>query len=594
MTNVIHVLPLHEALKIAAGEVIERPAHILKELVENSLDAGATTVTVYAEDVGKKVLRIVDNGCGMSPDDVQLCFLTHATSKISTIDDLEAIGTYGFRGEALASISAVSKVILTSKQQGQSADELGLSIEYTEGRMVSQAPVACTAGTEIVVKDLFFNMPVRKKFLKQDDTEWNALQSVFHSFCFSHPHVHFRLYHNDKLILNAPATAQLKDRALQVWDYDLASSMLPITAHQEGTTTITGLITPHTIWRYGRHNIYFFVNNRWVRNIELSRALMKGYTNVLPPDRFPAALLFVQMDQRSLDVNIHPKKEEIRFIKPGVIQSLVTSTVKQTLEANVSCSIARSQSEPARITTSWAPHTITSTNFYTSSTYTTAHNMQPATINTPRFQYPTEQLQETTSLPPCQSPTHRIIGQLFNTYIVIEKETEIVFIDQHAAHERILYEKFKKNFGKQHGTQLLFPEMITLSHTQLSLISSIQTVLADQGIELECMGDDHVIIRSTPPEIKSADLKDFILQTLAFLEEHNGNQVDLPTKINEHIHASMACKGAIKAGDVLTQFQMQKLIDDLQAAENRLICVHGRPTIWTVSKAEFEKKFKRS
>ncbi len=327
----IQLLSPAEARKIAAGEVIERPAHIVKELIENALDAGATSISLYATQAGKTQLRIVDNGHGMDPVDARACFLPHATSKITALDDLETINTYGFRGEALASVAAISKVTLTTKR---TVDQLGIKITYTEDTLTAEEVIACPTGTEFIIDDLFYNTPARKKFLKQDETEWNAIQQAFYAFCFSHTAIHFKLYHNEKLQLNAPAVATAKDRAAQLWGPDAADFFIPLepaAIDDKLGLQISGFISNHQFWRYGKTHTHFFVNNRWVKNTELSKALFKGYLGVLPPERFPGALIFFTVNQAEIDVNIHPKKEEVRFSKPGLITTALTNAVKATL-----------------------------------------------------------------------------------------------------------------------------------------------------------------------------------------------------------------------------------------------------------------------
>ena len=289
--NVIQLLPDVEAKKIAAGEVVERPASVVKELIENSLDAGATSISLYIEKSGKQLIRVVDNGCGMMPDDAAICFANHATSKVTSLDDLQRLCTFGFRGEALASISSVSKVTLETRyNKGEVQEETGIKIEYVDGKVDSKQVVACSLGTDLQIKELFYNTPVRQKFLRQDETEWNQIQTLFYACCLGHLQIHFKLHRDGKMVLNAPPAQTLKDRVMQICGHNLGQNLTAM----EGTpakngVTVSGLISKHNFWRYGRQQIFFFVNGRWVKNSELSKALMKGYRNVLPPARFPAA-----------------------------------------------------------------------------------------------------------------------------------------------------------------------------------------------------------------------------------------------------------------------------------------------------------------
>jgi DNA mismatch repair protein MutL len=599
----IQVLPPHEALKIAAGEVIDRPAHVVKELVENAIDAGSTSITIHISKAGKELIRIIDNGCGMELEDARLCFLPHATSKISTIDDLEHITSFGFRGEALASIAAISKVTLVTKSHTAAIDDVGVSLEYSQAAVVRETPIACQNGTDIQIRDLFFNIPVRKKFLKQDETEWNAIQSVVHAFCFSNLNIHFKLFHNDTLALNAPPVVCAKDRALQLWDHGFAQTLIPLATDVqslEGSLLpglrIHGYISHHNAWRYGRQYLYFFVNNRWIKNAELAKGVLKGYLNVLPPDRFPAVILFITVDQSFVDINVHPKKEEIKFSKPLAIQNIIMLLVKKTLEDHLTATLASASEQPVAVAPS-ADLSLDFTNFIASPSQPLP---QSATIfrhsvfsHTPVLHQQPVLIDRQEGVQPAVNDV-KIIGQLFNTYIVFEKEDAVIIIDQHAAHERILYEKFKKNFDNQTGTTLLFPEFVSLSPEQIAGLMVHKDFFARQGITLDILSDQGVVIRSAPPHVRAASIKELVTEIALFIQENDGLDVlVLTTKINEFLHAQMSCKAAIKAGDVLTVEQMKKLITDLQVVDNRFICVHGRPTTWTIAKIDIEKKFKR-
>lgn len=590
----IHLLPPHEALKIAAGEVIDRPAHVLKELIENSIDAGATTITVFIEDVGKQLIRVVDNGCGMSEDDAELCFASHATSKVSCVDDLEHVTSFGFRGEALASIAAISKVRLITKQNTADGSIPGVAIDYSGVTLQQRSDCACGVGTDIQIRDLFFNTPVRKKFLKRDETEWNALQSVFTAFCLSHPSLHFKLYRDGVCVINAPGVVHERDRALQLWETDIAHGLLSLSNDQsvrDHELTISGAITHHQVWRYGRQRIYFFVNGRWVKNNELTKAVIKGYSGVLPDACFPAAIIFITLDHSLVDINIHPKKEEVRFSHPGRVQTMLTATVKRTLEQQVSrtlstASMPMSQQRVILPQSSMIPTpTIFPPQFFPSippAVLPVCHNVVSPVVH---VQTQPEVLRQ----------AFTIVGQLFATYLIIEKEDAIIFIDQHAAHERIVYEKMKQNYMVQHGVTLLFPEIVVLNTEQMNGLLEHKDFLIQQGVEFDILSDEKIVVRSAPPQLKNVAIAEFIREVAAFIHEHATLDTKLlGTTLHEHIHAQLACKTAIKAGDVLSHEQMKKLIEDLEHVDNRFICVHGRPTMWRVEKSEFEKKFRRT
>ncbi len=591
----IHLLPPHEALKIAAGEVIDRPAHVIKELIENSIDAGATTITVFIEDVGKQLIRVVDDGCGMSEDDAELCFASHATSKLWCVDDLEQIASYGFRGEALASVAAISKVKLITKQNTADPGAPGIVIDYSGVTLQQRGVIACGVGTDVQIRDLFFNTPVRKKFLKRDETEWNALQTVFTAFCLSHPKIHFKLYRDGSCVINAPGVAHERERALQLWETDIAHGLLPLQNNQQmqdATISIIGSISHQHVWRYGRHHMYFFVNGRWVKNNEVAKALIKGYSGVLPEACFPAAVIFITMDRKLVDVNIHPKKDEVRFTHPGRLQTALTTAVKYTLEQQVMRTL-----RPASTPLSQPPISmmhessiasvpkITPSQFFTS---------LPSVFPSVSYSDVTPVVHVQTKAAQVQ-PSSIIVGQLFATYLIIEKDDAIIFIDQHAAHERILYEKMKQNYSVQHGVTLLFPEIIDLAPEQRDGLFEHKDFFNQQGIDFDILSDEKIVVRSAPPQLKNTMLAEFIREVATFIHEHATLDRNLlGTTLNEHLHAQLACKTAIKAGDVLSHEQMKKLIDDLELVDNRFICVHGRPTMWRVEKCEFEKKFRRT
>jgi DNA mismatch repair protein MutL len=615
--GIIHILPPHEALKIAAGEVVERPAHIVKELIENALDAQATVITLYIAECGKKLIRVVDNGVGMTSEDAELCFHPHATSKITVLEDLEGVATYGFRGEALASIAAVSNVVVTTKSRDTSVDALGISLTYTQGVVQQRSVVACAYGTDMSVADLFFNTPVRKKFLKQDETEWNAIQAVMYAFGFSHPSIHFKIYRDEKLVLNAPAVTTEKERALQLWDHDIAHGLLSLTPATEEPSTksevsLRGVISHPQVWRYGRSHIFLFVNGRWVKNTELAKALLKGYAGVLPPERFPGALIFIDVDPQHLDVNIHPKKEEVKFARPGVVQTALTTAVKKTLEQYVVSNVSRVVPQPASYQrgghTSLPP-------MFQGNFDRIPHQLYGAPLSSvpslaalqadngarthsadalPHYQ-PMQDIVQIPLVMEQVASAGTIIGQLFNTYIILEKDDAVIFIDQHAAHERIIYERLKKNFEEQHGTTLLFPEMLTLTSEHVAVLIQHKDFFEQQGITFDAVGPEKIIIRSTPAQVRGEALTEFINDTAQFIIEHESLDRSLfTTTLNEHMHAQLACKSAVKAGDVLSHEQMKKLLDDLEQVDNRFICVHGRPTMWRIEKSEVEKKFRRT
>lgn len=327
----IKQLSSHEAQKIAAGEVVERPANIVKELVENSIDAGSTRISIYIEDGGKKLIRIVDNGYGMDAADAQICFDRHATSKITHVHELETINTFGFRGEALASIAAVSQITLITKEENNLE---GTHITIEANNIINTNFIACPTGTDIHINNLFFNVPARKKFLKTTQTEWRAIQLLFNAFCFDYPDIHFTLFSDGKQVLNCPATHTIKNRALQLWENTMHKHFLDISVNTE--ISVNGIISDHQQYRYDRSSIYFFVNKRWVKNHQLSSALLKGYDNVIPHGRYPIAAINITIPLHEVDINIHPRKEEVKFLHPRLVEQAIQNAIKTALERNTS------------------------------------------------------------------------------------------------------------------------------------------------------------------------------------------------------------------------------------------------------------------
>lgn len=598
MATKINILPPQEAIKIAAGEVIERQAHVVKELIENSLDAGATAISLYFNDTGKALIRIVDNGAGMSKEDAHNCFLPHATSKIKSLDDLTSIGSFGFRGEALASIAAISSITLITKEEGTPSDTLGYKIVYCEGTVLEESAVACPSGTDIQIHNLFFNTPVRKKFLKNDDTEWNAIMAIVNAMSLAHHSVSFKVFRDNKMILNAPTVTSQKDRIAQIIDLNLTQNLIPLppialpAILEKQNFFLTGFISHPNVGRYNKSHFYFFVNHRWIKNNELGKAVLKGYDNALPPQRYPVVCLFIDIDQQHIDVNVHPKKEEIRFTNTGLVGTAVATAVKNALESLAGPAIQ----EPVTPIQSF-----TQTPRYTApipQIFSPTSEIYPTRPVSPKPNFNTlinTIVQEQTVITPKQvQPEFSITGQLYNTYIVLQDETGITIIDQHAAHERVVYERKKQSFEKVETFPLLFPETVTLEQEQIKALEKTKKFFSDQGIMFEKISDRELLVHAAPPAIKGPTLTELFCEAAHFMQEFEHMDPSLFTlKYNEYVLGQIACKTAIKAGDPLTSEQMHQLVNDLFSVDNRFRCVHGRPTIWTIPKATLEKQFRR-
>ncbi|MDQ5890275.1 MAG: mismatch repair protein MutL [Candidatus Dependentiae bacterium] len=619
-TQKIHLLDPLQSQHIAAGEVIERPANIVKELIENSIDAGATLITVRIEKAGKQLITIADNGCGMSDVDAKHCFARHATSKLRTVEQLTTLTTFGFRGEALASIAAVGIVTLTTKEQTEPL--LGTQITYHHGILQETKEVACPAGTTIVIKDLFGSLPVRKTFLKQDETEWHQIQSVVNGIALTNLSIGFTLYKDGEAVLNAPAANSLKDRITQLWNHTLSAQLTPLIATSRGIS-VEGLISLPPYARYGKELIMFWVNNRLVKNSEITKAIAKGYLQSLPAGKYPAAFLSITLDPAQVDVNIHPRKEEVRFTKPGVVSSCIQEAVTAALNEAVTRRIsAGSLPVPSTPPTGILPDPFgeppaapsprpwqnSFTNYTTDPTppvITHARtDQQPVARHTPISFMPPTHTAPVDSTPEPRithiNPTVTlnrcvIIGQLFSTYILIERDDELIIVDQHAAHERILYHQFTNQFTNKEGTQLLFPETITFETPQaVTSLCTVAEFFVSQGIAFAQTGPMHLTVTSAPPQLQKESLAHVLKDAADFIDTHDTLDREVfRQKLNEHVHSHLACKLAVKAGDRLDTQAMEQLVTQLLATPNRFMCIHGRPTMWPISRAELEKKFRR-
>ncbi len=600
-TQKIHLLDALQAQQIAAGEVVERPANIVKELLENSIDAGATVITIIIEKAGKKLISISDNGSGMNRHDAELCFARHATSKIVSVDQLNALETFGFRGEALASIAAVGLVTLTTKEHTEPL--LGTQVIYTHGVHTSTTAIACPPGTTIRISNLFDTLPVRKTFLKQDETEWHAIQSVVHGMALTHQSITFTVVKDGETVITAPTVSQLTDRITQLWNHNLTAQLTPINYTARGIT-ITGLISRPPYARYNKDLIMFWVNNRLVKNSDITRSITKGYLQSLPIGKYPAAFIAIDLDKSSVDVNIHPRKEEVRFTHPGVVATCIQDAVTQTLEQSVTSRLqpiitahhySDAQLPPTRTMPLpfIAPHT--EPVFPVSSNQPLLMPISPPPAHSMHTTTATAAAYEQHQVVAPDREAFTIIGQLFKTYILIESNDELIMIDQHAAHERILYHEYTTRFTGKEGTNLLFPETITLpSPGAVNALISVTDFFNDQGITIVQTGPQQITITTAPPQLQKEGLGSILSDAADFVLTHEAlDTVSFRQKLNEHVHSHLACKMAVKAGDILTTTTMHQLVAALLATPNRFMCVHGRPTMWPISKAECEKRFKR-
>lgn len=624
--SIIQILPPHEAHKIAAGEVVERPAHILKELIENSIDAQALHISIIIKQGGKSLIRVIDDGIGMDMHDALLCFEKHATSKIKSIDDIPESNSFGFRGEALATIAAVSRVVLRTKEEKA---ETGIEVQVAENKITSSREVSCVRGTDISVYDLFYQIPARKKFLKTDQSEWRAMHLLIQAYALDYPHIGFSVTVDDKQVMHCPAIDTLESRWKQVYE-NHTKTMLFLDPIQRDDVTVTGIISHYQDYAYDRNGLFFFVNKRWVKNQALFKALMNGYAHVLPTGRFAKGVIKIECDPHSVDINIHPRKEEVKFLHPRIVEQMITTAVTKGLEKHVSVHIKTELEndvygsnyfskpviepefgfmnrfiEPSPVKTYTAPVSSVSNEpkkFFAASTTTIMQSEPtflqpdpvPSTLYSPDIWGIKTELVDQKKCLDTVKQKHAIIGQYHKTYILIEQKDGLFLVDQHAAHERILYEQFASRFQEIISVPLIVPTIVPLSNYDMDSLLPHLADLQEHGIVAEQFGESTLIIQAMPPLLQKIPAEEFIRSILATLQENSQEELDLPIlKFHEKVRALMACKAAIKAGDVLSLEQMEHLLESLDKAPNRFSCPHGRPTGLLFSLAEIEKKFKR-
>lgn len=669
--------------KIAAGEVIERPASVVKELLENAIDAQATAVTVEIRDGGCSLIRITDNGCGIPKNQVATAFLRHATSKIHTVDDLMTIGSLGFRGEALASIAAVSQVELISK----TAQTLtGTRYQIEGGREKSLEEIGAPEGTTLIARNLFFNTPARKKFLKTPVTEGSHVASVVEKIALSHPDISIRFIQNNQNKLYTSGNNNLKDLIYTVFGREITSNLLEVHAHGPGVT-ITGYIGKPVIARSNRNYENYFVNGRYVRSNILSKAIEEAYKPFMMQHKYPFTMLHLQIDPQTLDVNVHPTKMELRFSDGEFIYDQVMNAVanalahkelipdvnlnekeeqdlkrfeekkaprpepfetrrkdvlehhKQSAPERLAVAAAadsyrqiappkpsfvkepdisdmmpewlkerkKAEEENRKAFEKWNSGSISDNREKKSHENAAASNDITASVTKHAEQtVPQDQTTENTAatapkqldlfgeklLDPASRLKHKLIGQLFDTYWLIEYNDHLYIIDQHAAHEKVLYEKTVKSLkDRDYSSQMVEPPIIlTLNPNEELLLNKYMEYFTRIGFEIEPFGGREFAVRAVPANLFSIAKKDLLLEMIDGLSDemaaHN------PDSIYEKI-ASMSCKAAVKGGNHLSAMEANELIDQLLKLDNPYACPHGRPTIISMSRYELEKKFKR-
>ncbi len=609
----IKVLPQTVATKIAAGEVIERPASVLKELVENAIDAGATHIEIQLEESGKKLIRVSDNGTGMDRDDVEIAFLSHATSKLRSDDDLFSISTLGFRGEALPSIGAISQARIISRTKDAL---IGSEIQIEGGNLGKIKEKGAPEGTQIDVRNLFYNTPVRRKFLKSTQTEMAHISEMVTRFALSYPNIHFTTIHNGKNVLIFPAAKNLKERINTIFGKEISENLIEINL-KEPDISIYGYILPPTHNRPNTKMQFIFLNGRYIRDNIIFHAINAAYRNLLMSRRSPIVFLLLQIDSREVDVNVHPTKIEVRFKNTGLIHDQLYATVRSALmqtEAHSSFQVASQHNRPDA----------------ESSTTTAANNAFVGGVDTQHRQDKDVSLDEkkesvmksmsdffSTSpdkeapyrkdkhkqavLPSSEGkPLFKQDGrftshiQIHNSYIIEETAEGLNIIDQHALHEVVLYHEIWEHIksSKLAIQKLLIPALIELTPRDFVTIMSIREEFDTLGIEIEEFGKSTIAIRTHPQILKNLDFHALIQSVL---EEIDSDDVKSETdNILRKIVQVMACKGAVKAGQRLAPQEIQSLLEQRKDNIVTSFCPHGRPTALEFKISELEKQFKRT
>jgi DNA mismatch repair protein MutL len=558
----IKKLPDHLVNQIAAGEVVERPASVLKELLENAVDAGAGRVGVDLKDSGRRLVRVVDDGSGMMPDEIELALERHATSKIATEADLREIRSLGFRGEALPAICAVSRFSLVSRARG--ADQ-GILVKGEAGAIRQRLAVECSAGTTVEVADLFFNTPARLKFLKSPQAELAAALRVATQLALAHPALHLRVSHNDRPVLTAPAASSLRDRIGALLGFDVAGRLLPLRRVERGVT-VEGLLSPPALARGNRDEIVVIVNGRPVRDSLILQTLLEAYRPLLPRDRFPIVVLALGLPPAEVDVNVHPSKAWVRFRQPRLVQELVFAAAQEALRSQEVVSSPR----PVAPVTPMAP-----------SQFGAAPSADQASLfrEEPRGY--------------AASLFGAVVGQLQDTFIVAANEEEVFFVDQHVAHERVLFERLKADLaaGALASQELLFPLTLEMAPSSAALLAEWQPALADLGFDLQGFGGSTLLLRAVPALLKGEEPRQLLE---ALVDEVGASRRESAPPLVDRALAFVACRAAVKAGAPLGREEMSRLLADLSLTETPFFCPHGRPIVSRLSLREIRRELKRT
>jgi len=603
--NIIHVLDENTANKIAAGEVVERPSSIVKELVENSIDAQSRHIDVEILDGGISFIRITDDGSGMSPEDAQLSILRHATSKIRLAEDLSTIHSLGFRGEALPSIAAVSKFSLTTRRHDN--EPLATYIEIAGGMIADIREAGGNVGTTIIVKDLFFNTPARKKFLKTVSTEGSHINDILVKLALSYPNIAFKLLNNNRLVLSTPGNNQLQDTLTSLYGQKIAPDLLPISYNNDvDKIHISGYLGKPTLLKSNRQWQTFIVNSRVINSRSIAKALDNAYHSLLPKSGYPLTVLNINVNTETIDVNVHPQKSEIKFSDEQKLFRAVYKAVTEVLSAAHTPSQLAATVQLKNFSNFNVPSYNTTPNEqnsrYTAPSIPTTISWQeePLPLVTTNVAIEEEPVIFRDITPPSEIILHdqsesqfflQPLGQVDDCYIISRGQDGLYIIDQHAAHERILYDKMSQHTDRIPSQQLLIPVFMDCDATEVNLIAEYQDTFYKLGFSLNLVGPNTMSISELPSDIPLAEAETSIRQILEFIQNMHDPTAQ---ELRHNCLQIAACRAAIKAGESLNMRQMQALINELCNTKLPYTCPHGRPAMIRFSPNDLDKMFKRT
>ena len=588
MSSIIKILPDHVINKIAAGEVVERPASVVKELIENSIDAGATEIFIDIEEAGRRLIRITDNGIGMSKEDVRTAFQRHATSKIADDADLESIRTMGFRGEALSSIASVSHVRLLSAMKGATS---GALIEIEGGKVKAISEAAAPQGTTLEIGHLFYNTPARRKFLKSPATEFSHILTTVSRQAMAHPAIRFRLIHNKKGVLDLPPALSIKERVFQLSGGEIAESLIEFDGGRD-SVHVQGLIGRPGSTRSDKTYQDFFVNRRAVKNPSLTHALYSAYGDMLMRDRHPIAFIFLEIDPALVDVNVHPAKAEVRFRNQSQLHDLVRDVIREGLRG-MSPSSATTHADGVR--ESMSDYLQSAECGARNAEWRNAISRSAALGQTQQMNY-SAGLDANFTHSELRTPLSALLhplAQVHDSFIIAQSQEGMAIIDQHAAHERVLFERLQGQFGAgQIPVQdLLVPDQIELGPAQSTVLAEYLPELSRLGFLVEDFGNNVFMIKAVPVLLVGANYKQLLLDILDEVNVHGkSGKIE---EVRDEMLSVMACHPAIKVHRHLDQREMEQLLADLFKCRMPHTCPHGRPTIVRFSLAEVMRMFKR-